>query len=248
MRQTRAKLPALLTSILLLSIYAHAQTDERSRNVAPDAPEISYTVSIRQPQTHMLEVEARLRYQSAPTTVELRMPVWTPGSYLVREFERHVQDFAPTGDGGRALSWAKTDKDTWRVEAAGSRELRVRYSVYCNELSVRTNEVNDRHAFWNNAATLVYPVGNLGSPSTLRVEPFGDWKIATGLPQIAGDRNTFRAENFDILYASPFIVSAAPSPANSRRTQIAMARLSAASSMLSRVQEWTIAPRSMTAK
>jgi predicted metalloprotease with PDZ domain len=207
MRQTRAKLPAFLTSILLLAATALAQTDERSRNVAPDAPEISYTVSMPRPQTHMLEVEARLRYATAPASVDLRMPVWTPGSYLVREFARHVQDFAPSGDGGRALRWSKTDKNTWRVEAGGSRELRVRYSVYSNELSVRTNDVNDRHALWNNAALLMYPAGHLGSPSTLRVEPFGTWKVATGLPAVPGERNTFRAENFDVLYDSPFIAS-----------------------------------------
>jgi predicted metalloprotease with PDZ domain len=118
-----------------------------------------------------------------------------------------VQDFQPSGDGGRALPWTKTDKNTWRVETAGSRELRVRYSVYSNELSVRTNEVNDRHAFWNNAATLLYPAGPLGSPSTVRVEPFGNWKVATGLPAVSGERNTFRAENFDVLYDSPFITS-----------------------------------------
>jgi predicted metalloprotease with PDZ domain len=207
MRHTRANLFALLTSLLLLAVSADAQTDERSRTPAPNAPEITYTVSIRKPQTHMLEVEARLRYAAAPAAVELRMPVWTPGSYLVREFERNVQDFAPAGDGGRALQWSKTDKDTWRLEAAGARDIRVRYSVYCNELSVRTNEVNDRHAFWNNAALLMYPVGHLGAPSTLRVEPFGNWKIATGLPAVSGERNTFRAENFDVLYDSPFVVS-----------------------------------------
>jgi predicted metalloprotease with PDZ domain len=210
MRHSRTRSYALLTVILLYLLAPHAaraQTDERARGVAPDAPEISYTVSIRKPQTHMLEVEALLRYTSAPAAVELRMPVWTPGSYLVREFERHVQDFQPSGESGRALTWTKADKDTWRVETAGSREVRVRYSVYSNELSVRTNEVNDRHAFWNNAALFVYPVGHLGSPSIVRVEPFGNWKIATGLPVVSGERNTFRAENFDVLYDSPFIVS-----------------------------------------
>jgi predicted metalloprotease with PDZ domain len=205
MRHTRAKLLAFFTSLLLLTAYVNAQTDERSRTPAPDAPEITYTVSMPRPHTHMLEVEARLRYASAPASVELRMSVWTPGSYLVREFERHVQDFEPSGEGGRALPWTKTDKNTWRVETAGSRDVRVRYSVYSNELSVRTNEVNDRHAFWNNAATLFYPAGHLGSPSVVRVEPFGTWKVATGLPSVSGGRNTFRAENFDVLYDSPFI-------------------------------------------
>ena len=109
------------------------------------------------PDTHLLEVEMRLRWPAqAPPAVDLRMPVWTPGSYLVREFERHVQDFAAEDAGGRALQWTKTSKNTWRVTApAGARELRARYRVYSNELTVRTNELHDRHAFWNNAALLM---------------------------------------------------------------------------------------------
>jgi predicted metalloprotease with PDZ domain len=210
MRHTRA-LPFALAALLILTALAArpagAQVDERSRAVGPNAPEIAYTVSMQRPFTHLLGVEARLRYASAaPAAVDLRMPVWTPGSYLVREFERNVQDFKAEA-GGRALSWVKVNKNTWRIETGGARELRVTYNVYSNELSVRTNEVNDRHAFWNNAATLMYPDGFIGSPSTLRVEPPAGWKIATGLPAVSGQRDTFRAENFDILYDSPFLVS-----------------------------------------
>jgi predicted metalloprotease with PDZ domain len=211
MRQTRARKFVLLTSFLLLSLAAldaRAQDERRERASDATAPEISFNVSTPRPHTHMLEVEMRLRYASdAPATVNLIMPVWTPGSYLVREFERHVQDFTATDGAGRALQWSKVNKDTWRVDTARARELRVRYNVYANELSVRTNEVNDRHAFWNNAALLFYPEGHLNAPSTLHVEPFKDWKIATGLPAVSGERNTFRAENFDVLYDSPFLVS-----------------------------------------
>jgi predicted metalloprotease with PDZ domain len=63
--------------------------------------------------------------------------------------------------------------------------------------------LHDRHAFWNNAATLMYVDGQLSAPSIVRVVPFGDWKVATGLPAVAGQPNTFSAENFDILYDSP---------------------------------------------
>jgi predicted metalloprotease with PDZ domain len=213
MRHTRAKSFALTASLFLFLLSftsASAQAPApRSRAVPADAPEISYTVSMARPHTHLFNVEARLRYTaSAPVSLDLVMPVWTPGSYLVREFERHVQDFeARDGGGGRALAWTKTNKNTWRVEPAGAREVRVRYAVYANELSVRTSDLNDRHAFWNNANLLMYPDGLLGAASTLKVEPFGDWKVATGLPAVRGAPNTFRAENFDVLYDSPFLVS-----------------------------------------
>jgi predicted metalloprotease with PDZ domain len=198
--------------MLLLALAAPGArsqvADQRSRAVARNAPEIAYTVSMPRPHTHLFEVGARLQYAAAPpASVDLLMPVWTPGSYLVREFARHVQDFAATDAAGRVLPWTKTNKNTWRVETGGAREVRVRYSVYANELSVRTSELNDRRAFWNNANLLVYPEGHLGSPATLRVEPFGGWKVATGLPAVAGAANTFRAENFDVLYDSPFLAS-----------------------------------------
>jgi predicted metalloprotease with PDZ domain len=210
MRHTRSKSFALAACLFLLAIHApgaRAQSpDRRSRAVPANAPEVAYTVSMPRPHTHLFEVAAHLRYRNAPPpALDLVMPVWTPGSYLVREFGRHVQDFAAADGGGRTLAWAKADKNTWRVEPNGAREVRVRYSVYANELTVRTSELNDRHAFWNNANLLMYPDGALGAPATLGVEPFGDWKIATGLPAVGGAPNTFRAENFDVLYDSPFL-------------------------------------------
>jgi predicted metalloprotease with PDZ domain len=170
------------------------------------APEIAFTVSMPKPQTHMLEVEIQIKRQvQSPAEEFLVMPVWTPGSYMVREFARHVQDFAAKDSSGRVLQWEKTNKDTWRVVTGGAREWQATYSVYANELSVRTNQLNSDHAFWNNAALLMYLNGFLQTPSTLRVIAPQPWKVATGLP--SAGKNTFRAENFDVLYDSPVEVS-----------------------------------------
>ena len=202
-----------LLCVLAAAPPVAAQVDTRadannSGNSSAAAPDISFTVSMTQPHTHLLEVEMRVRPASPQPQLDLLMPVWTPGSYLVREYARHVQDFTAREAGGRTLAWRKANKNTWRIETGGAREVRVNYSVYANELTVRTNELNDRHAFWNNAALLMYVSGHLNAPSTLRVMPFrDDWKIATGLPTVSGRRDTFRAENFDILYDSPFLVS-----------------------------------------
>jgi len=169
-------------------------------------PEISYAVSMSKPATHLLEVEMRLKLPDAQKAVDLKMPVWTPGSYLIREYERHVEDLKATDAAGKPLSWQKTNKNTWRISNEGAREFAVTYNVYANELTVRTNELNDGHAFWNNAALLMFPDGQISAPSQITVKPFGNWKIATGLPPVDGKPNTFRAENFDILYDSPFEV------------------------------------------
>jgi predicted metalloprotease with PDZ domain len=135
------------------------------------------------------------------------MPVWTPGSYLVREYARHVESFNAADAAGGALAWRKSDKNSWLVETKGAKEIVVKYNVYSNELTVRTNELNDNHAFFTPAALLMFPKGFLNAPSTVRVVPYKDWKIATGLPAVDGSADTFRAANFDILYDSPFEVS-----------------------------------------
>ena len=190
---------AIAIVIVAFSITAsHAQTA---------APDISFTVSMSQPWTHLLEVEMRVDKTPNSNEVDLVMPVWTPGSYMIREFERHVQDFVADDGARRPFEWTKIDKNTWRVKTNRARQLRVTYRVYANELTVRTNELNSNHAFWNNAALLMYPNGFLTAPSTLRVKPANGWRVATGLPAVAGQQNTFRAENFDILYDSPFEVS-----------------------------------------
>lgn len=171
-------------------------------------PEIAFTVSMLKPHTHMLEVEVRVKRPAAaqpPAEEFLVMPVWTPGSYMIREFARHVQDFAAKDSSGRALQWEKTNKNMWRVATGGAREWSASYRVYANELTVRTNQLNSDHAFWNNAALLMYLEGFLNAPSTLHILAPQPWKVATGLPP-AG-KNTFRAENFDILYDSPVEVS-----------------------------------------
>jgi len=170
--------------------------------------DISFTVAMPRPHTHLLEVDVAVkRTANGPQQEQLIMPVWTPGSYLVREFARHVQDFAATDAAGQPLKWEKTNKDTWRITTNGAREWHARYRVYANELSVRTSELNSGHAFWNNANILMYLDGFLQSPSTVHVLAPDVWKVATGLPAVLGQKNTFRAENFDILYDSPFEVS-----------------------------------------
>jgi predicted metalloprotease with PDZ domain len=208
----------LFAAIAVLTMYQETEAQRKKPTPKPAAvaesnptpSDISYTVGMSQPWTHLLEVEMRVKWTSpnkvAPKT-ELKMPVWTPGSYLVREYARHVQNFAVKDGTGKTLPWRKTTKNTWQVDTTGITELVATYKVYSNELTVRTNELNDDHAFWNNTALLFFVKGQLKMPSTVEVKPYGNWRVATGLPAVADKPNTFRAPDFDVLYDSPFEVS-----------------------------------------
>ena len=185
--------------LLVLPFLAAAQTTP---------VDISFTVAMPRPHTHLFDVSVAIRRTTnGPQEERLVMPVWTPGSYMVREFARHVQDFVAVDAAGQPLKWEKTNKDTWRVLTNGAREWRATYRVYANELSVRTSELNSDHAFWNNATLLMYLDGFLKNPSTVHVLAPDVWKVATGLPSVLGQKNTFHAENFDVLYDSPFETS-----------------------------------------
>jgi predicted metalloprotease with PDZ domain len=161
-------------------------TKKQTAEVVAVAPEISYTVSMLKPWTHLLEVEMRLNWAQMPAKTELKMPVWTPGSYLVREYARHVQDFNATDASGNNLTWEKINKNTWQIDTKGAKQITAKYRVYANELTVRTNELNDEHAFFNNAALLMFPKDQLKAASTVTVVPYGNWKVATGLPKVEG--------------------------------------------------------------
>jgi predicted metalloprotease with PDZ domain len=211
----KSKVLLLFIFTLLFSMYQETpaqrkrakNTQTQTAEIKAVAPEISYTVSMPKPWTHLLEVEMRLEWAQMPAKAELKMPVWTPGSYLVREYARHVQNFSAANASGNNLTWDKINKNTWQIDTNGAKTIVVKYRVYSNELTVRTNELNDEHAFFNNAALLMFPKDQLKAASTVKVVPFGNWKVATGLPKVENQTNTFRAENFDVLYDSPFEVS-----------------------------------------
>ena len=208
-----ALLLLIIPTILLMYKDTPAQPRRSGAQQRPAAaepaiapPAIAYTVGMSKPSTHLLEVEMRIKWPAGPQTIELKMPVWSPGSYLIREYAKHVQDFEAATADGTKLASRKINKNTWAIDSARAPEVVVKYRVYANELTVRTNELNDRHAFWNNVALLMFPKGQLAAPSTVTVKPFGNWKVATGLKK-ASAPNTFRAENYDVLYDSPFEVS-----------------------------------------
>ncbi len=168
---------------------------------------LHYTVAMSVPETHLFEVALTIAGADQHATIDLKMPVWTPGSYLVREYSRHVQNFVACAGRDRAISlpWRKLGKNYWQVDSRGNAEITVTYQVYANELTVRTNHLDGSHGYFNGAALFFYVPGYEQQPIQVTiVPPQADWQIATPLPAIAGTPHTFEAANFDTLVDSPF--------------------------------------------
>jgi predicted metalloprotease with PDZ domain len=168
------------------------------------AEPVRYSLRFPAPQTHYVEVEASIPADGLDH-VDLMIPVWTPGSYLVREYARHVEALTARTPEGKALAVEKTSKNRWRVESAGATRVVVGYRVYGREMSVQTNWVDGSFALLNGAATFLTPVEGGPRPHevTLTLPP-GWAKSFCGLPIVAGDTPyCYLASDYDALVDSP---------------------------------------------
>lgn len=163
---------------------------------------IEYQVAMPEPETHLFEVTLRVKGWSGDR-LDLKFPVWTPGSYLVREYAKHLQDFSACALKEHSLCWQKLSKNHWQVQTVGISELVVSYRIFANELTVRTNHLDETHGYFNGAALFFFIPGFERQPIRLTiVPPKPNWNIASALPEIAP--HTFCAADFDALVDTPF--------------------------------------------
>ncbi|MGA7991039.1 MAG: M61 family peptidase, partial [Thermoanaerobaculia bacterium] len=179
-----------------------------------------FTVAMPRPETHLYEITMEIDPGRAKT-LDLVLPVWTPGSYLIREFSRHVRDFSAKeisskgrGAGGRgprpgrAVSAEKIAKNVWRLllpsgksSPSSSLSILVSYRVYAHELSVRTSHHDASHGYGNGANLFFYIEGRKDEPQEVAFRLPRGWKTSMALPARGG---TFRAASYDELVDSPF--------------------------------------------
>ncbi len=175
-------------------------------SVSAAAP-IHYVLTVDAPHTHYVQVEARMVPKSAGD-LDLFLPVWTPGSYMVREYARHLDSFEVTDAAGKTLEIQKTSKNHWKVAGAPVEGIKLRYRVYCNELSVRTNFVDAEFAILAGAATFVTAPSMLGEEHTVQLVLPKQWQQSvTPLEHPVNEAAHFyRAANYDELVDSPILL------------------------------------------
>ena len=166
---------------------------------------IRYTLRFPAPQTQYLDVEAAIP-TAGRAEVEVYMATWTPGSYLIREYERNVEAVTATA-GTRAAAVAKSAKNRWKITTGGAPSITLRYKVYSREMTVRNNWVESAFAMLNGAPTFITLVERATRPHEVRIELPAAWKrVETALEPVSGSPNTFRAADFDTLVDSPIII------------------------------------------
>jgi predicted metalloprotease with PDZ domain len=193
---------AAATLMTLTGTSVDAQTARDAQGISQSP--IQYRLSFPAPQTHYVEIEATVPTRGR-AEIDLMMAVWTPGSYLVREYERNVEAVTVSA-AGRSLAIAKSEKNRWRVTTGGAASIQVKYRVYGREMSVRTNWIEADFAMLNGAPTFITLADGLDLPHEVTIAPAVGWRRSlTGLPE-AGAEHRYRAPDFDTLVDSPILV------------------------------------------
>lgn len=165
-----------------------------------------YRVEAADPAAHLFHVTLTVAQPQAGQRVSL--PAWIPGSYLVREFARHLQKLTARQD-GRPVAVHQLDKASWQVDCVPSSPLVLSYEVYAFDNSVRTAWLDSQRGFFNGTSLCLRVHGQAQEPHELELvapRSFPHWEAATGLePLKTGKRGfgTYVAEDYDELVDCP---------------------------------------------
>lgn len=169
------------------------------------ARDIQYTLFMEAPHTHLIDVQIEINGLDGEF-LDLSMPVWTPGSYLVREYSKNIMKVSAYHKKSQ-LTVSKTDKNTWRIFLDKHKKITVEYQVYAFEMTVRTSFMDEDFAMLNGASIFLIPDGYDDTQLIVDIEPYYKWeKTTTELPKYKGSYNKFISEDFDQLVDSPIII------------------------------------------
>lgn len=165
---------------------------------------ISYRIEPSNLQAHIFRVVLRIPRPEAEQMVSL--PVWIPGSYLVREFARHLQHLKAR-QGTRSVALQQLDKCTWQARCSGTAALEIEYQVYAFDTSVRAAYLDADRGFFNGTSVFLRVHGREDDPHRveLRGLPRG-WEVATALPAVKTDargQGLYEATGYDELVDHP---------------------------------------------
>lgn len=169
-------------------------------------PSLQYRIIIADPRQHRAEVELVL----PPSDLPLRvcMPVWTPGSYLIREFEKHIDAFCAFSADGLPLPCAKINKNTWEILPSPGQTTTARYRLNAQELGVRQPYIDDEFAFFLGTNLCCFLDGSQDWPSTVEFSLPKGWRvISSRIPGFVGQ--CFSCNHYDELADTTILLGTA---------------------------------------
>src|SRR5271156_3721719 len=192
---------AMFLAVTALSVHLAAAA---GRAAAPSAAPLKYELAFEHPNPHLLDLTIHASDLKG-ATVEFAIPDWAPGSYYIENYSANVQRFRATSANGKALTWRKTDSQTWQIDLAGATAVTISYQVFANTLQNNIAQYNERHAFIGGPSVWMYFVGGKDRPTTLSVAVPTGWRVATGMDHTSA--TTFQSANYDTFADCPLEIS-----------------------------------------
>ena len=167
---------------------------------------LHYQIEFDDYRQHLIHVT--LRFLANPNQ-ELWLPTWIPGSYLIREFAKHIESVTASDEAGRILNIKKTAKNRWQLFNTDHELITVEYDVYAYDLSVRGAYVDQTRLYVNPACVCLALQDQAQSPCEVELflpDELKHFQLATGLPSksLVKGRFTLKADHYDQLIDSPF--------------------------------------------
>ncbi|SAL59357.1 M61 family metallopeptidase [Caballeronia humi] len=171
---------------------------------------IQYTIVPKNPAAHLFEVTLTVA-EPDPAGQRFMLPVWIPGSYMIREFARNIVTLQAFNAAGRRIGIEKIDKHAWQV-APHDGPITLRYEVYGWDMSVRAAHLDDTVGFFNGTSVFLAVEGQADAPCSVDIQApqgaaYRNWRVATALPEARGTKRygfgTYQAQNYDELADHP---------------------------------------------
>jgi len=166
---------------------------------------IQFEVSMDQPATHSFHVTMNCKGFKGDS-MDVKMPVWSPGYYQRLDFANSVENFQVMDDSKQVTGWRKMPGNAWRVNNR-SGSLVISYDVRTSRPFVGTPYLDEERGYILPAGVFLYPEGEINHSVTLSVKPYLTWRnVATGLDSVSGKQFVYVAPDYDVLYDSPILV------------------------------------------
>lgn len=168
---------------------------------APKPLGLAYHIAMPDPASHYFDIELRISGIHADS-LDLQLPVWSPGRYARMDFARNLQHLVATSAAGKPIATEEVNGSLWRLRTHSIMDARISYRVFANTLSGTFSVLDTAHANWNGASLFIYVVGHKQDPVHLTVAaPFG-WKVMNGAAANFEQRD-FDFPNYDQLIDTP---------------------------------------------
>jgi predicted metalloprotease with PDZ domain len=182
----------MIKTLILSAIFYTASMMAQTTN---------YNIQIKDPNSHYATVKMEISGIKTKQ-INVKLPVWTPGSYMVREFSRNVGK-SKAYSGNETLAVQKSDKNTWTIQNPKNlKSLTFEYEIYAFEAGVRTTYIDNDHAFILPTSCLMFVDGGIINKGQLKLEFPAAWhRVSTTLKRVSP--YTYEYENYDDLADSP---------------------------------------------